>query len=405
MPPKKLFEHVKIGPVILRNRTIRSAAFEGMAPGHLVSDQLIDYHASLKGIGMTTVAYSAVNRTGLTFPHQLWMRREALPGLRKLTDAVHATGAKVSIQLGHAGNMAGDYRISGWPVAPSAKFNLYAPTWPRRMSQKDINDTAKDFGKAVRLVKEAGFDAVEVHAGHGYLISQFLSPYTNKRKDSWGGSLDNRMRFMKEVMAEVKEAAGTDTAVLVKMNTRDGFPGGMDIDESVQVARTLTESCGADALVLSGGFVSRTPMYLMRGESIAPVMGKLMPWWWLRWGVQVFGNWLIPAVPYSDTYFLEDAKRFRWELPKAKLIYIGGVSSRKDADAALEAGFDAVAIARALIREPDFVDRLQRDELEGKDGVSKCDHCNYCAARIYTRNMACHRREPAPPEVRHLLPA
>jgi 2,4-dienoyl-CoA reductase-like NADH-dependent reductase (Old Yellow Enzyme family) len=270
------------------------------------------------------------------------------------------------------------------------------------MTSDDIEWTVEDFGDAVKLAKEAGFDAVEVHAGHGYLVSQFLSPYTNKRTDEFGGSLDNRMRFMRRVIGRVREAAGTDTAVLVKMNLRDGFEGGMELDESLVVAKTLTE-LGADALILSGGFVSRAPMFLMRGDSIAPVMKHFLPFW-LRWGLAVAGPWMIPAVAYSPTFFMDDAKKVRAALPHANLVYVGGVSSRSDADAALEAGFDAVAIARSLIREPDFVNRLKSDEANGSPGESRCDHCNYCAARIYTTYMACHRAEEAPVAVRHLLP-
>jgi 2,4-dienoyl-CoA reductase-like NADH-dependent reductase (Old Yellow Enzyme family) len=126
MSKKRLFDALRIGPVTLANRTIRAAAFEGMSPGHLVSPQLLEYHASVAkgGTGMTTVAYASVNRTGLAFPHQLWLRKEAVPGLRRLVDTVHANGSKASIQIGHCGNMASNWKISGRAVAPSAKFNL-----------------------------------------------------------------------------------------------------------------------------------------------------------------------------------------------------------------------------------------------------------------------------------------
>ena len=145
------------------------------------------------------------------------------------------------------------------------------------------------YGNAVNLAREAGFDAVEVHAGHGYLISQFLSPYTNHRKDEYGGSLENRMRFMDLVMEEVMKAAGNDMAVFVKMNMRDGFKGGMEIDESIQVAKRLLEH-GVHGLVLSGGFVSRAPMYVMRGAMPIRSMSYYMNCWWLKYGVRMFGK-------------------------------------------------------------------------------------------------------------------
>ena len=386
-----LFEPVRIGPLTLKNRTIRAAAFEGMAPGHQVSDELVAYHQAVAagGVGMTTVAYAAVEQSGLAFAHQLWLRPEAVPGLRRLTDAVHHEGAKASIQLGHCGNMAKPDVAGGRVIAPSARFNLYGPVWPRAMNDEDLKRVTASFGAAVRVARDAGFDAVEVHAGHGYLISQFLSPYTNRRADAYGGPLANRMRFMREVMAEVKRAAGQDLAVVVKTNLRDGFKGGIELEEAVEVARALEQE-GADALVLTGGFVSRAPMYVMRGPMPMKEMAKRMPQWWMRALLGLFGEKLVPPLPYQDHYFLEDATVVRREL-KLPLVYVGGVASRAAADEVLARGFDAIAIARALIREPGFVKRLEQEEREAKGSSgSLCDHCNVCAARIYTTTMACH---------------
>ncbi len=392
-PPRSLFEPVRLGPVVLRNRTIRAAAFEGMAPGHQVSAALVDYHRAVArgGVGMTTVAYAAVMQSGLAFPHQLWLRRAAIPGLCRLADAVHAEGARISVQIGHCGNMARPALAGGRALAPSARFNPYGPTLPRAMTRRDIAEVVAAFGTAVRIAKESGFDAIEVHAGHGYLLSQFLSPSTNRRRDEYGGPLANRVRFVREVMTVVREAAGAELAVLVKMNMRDGFRGGLELDEALEVARVL-EACGADALVLSGGFVSRTPMYIMRGRMPTEVMGRGIPQWWLRGLVRVVGPWLMRALPYEDHYFLEDARVVRRAL-SLPLVYVGGVASRAAAEAVLAAGFDAIAMARALIREPDFVARLARETTEARSSPARCDHCNACAARIYTTSMACHHRE------------
>lgn len=238
-----LFTPGKIGPLTLRNRTIRAAAFESMCPGNAPSEQLFNYHTSVAagGIGMTNIAYAAVTQSGLSFERQLWMRPDIIPGLRKLTDAIHKEGAAASIQLGHCGNMS-HKRICGCtPISASSGFNLYSPTIVRGMRQSEIASMARAYGEAVRLAREAGMDAVEIHAGHGYLISQFLSPYTNHRKDEYGGSLENRMRFMRMCMEEVMKAAGSDMAVTVKTNMRDGFKGGLEIDECLEVARTLQE--------------------------------------------------------------------------------------------------------------------------------------------------------------------
>lgn len=390
-----LFTPVTLGPLTLRNRSIRSAAFESMCPGNVPSPQLLDYHRSVAagGVGMTTVAYAAVTRSGLSFDRQLWMRPEIVPGLRELTDAVHAEGAAASIQLGHCGNMSHKSICGCLPVGASSGFNLYSPTFVRGLRADELPEMAKAYGRSVCLAREAGFDAVEIHAGHGYLISQFLSPSINHRKDEFGGTLANRMRFMEMVMEEVLKAAGNDMAVLVKMNMRDGFRGGMELDESLQVARKLQE-LGAHALVLSGGFVSKAPMYVMRGEMPIRTMTHYMTCWWLKYGVRLVGKYMIPSVPFREAYFLEDALKFR-EVLDIPLVYVGGLVSRQKIEEVLNHGFEAVQMGRALLNEPDFVNRMRREE----NARCNCRHSNYCIARMYTLDMACHQhlQEELPP--------
>lgn len=390
-----LFTPVTLGPLTLRNRSIRSAAFESMCPGNVPSPQLLDYHRSVAagGVGMTTVAYAAVTRSGLSFDRQLWMRPEIVPGLRELTDAVHAEGAAASIQLGHCGNMSHKSICGCLPVGASSGFNLYSPTFVRGLRVDELPEMAKAYGRSVCLAREAGFDAVEIHAGHGYLISQFLSPSTNHRKDEFGGTLANRMRFMEMVMEEVMKAAGNDMAVLVKMNMRDGFRGGMELDESLQVARKLQE-LGAHALVLSGGFVSKAPMYVMRGEMPIRTMTHYMTCWWLKYGVRLVGKYMISSVPFREAYFLEDALKFR-EALDIPLVYVGGLVSRQKIEEVLNHGFEAVQMGRALLNEPDFVNRMRREE----NARCNCRHSNYCIARMYTLDMACHQhlQEELPP--------
>lgn len=389
MKTSKLFTEASIGPITLRNRTIRSAAFESMCPGNAPSQQLLDYHRSVAagGVGMTTVAYAAVAQSGLSFDRQLWMRKEIVPGLRKLTDSVHKEGAAASIQLGHCGNMSHKKICGETPVGASSGFNLYSPTFVRGLRRDELRVMAKAYGNAVRLARESGFDAVEIHAGHGYLISQFLSPYTNHRKDEYGGSLDNRMRFMDEVMAEVMKAAGNDMAVLVKVNMRDGFKGGMDIEESLQVAHRLVND-GAQALVLSGGFVSKAPMYVMRGAMPIKAMTHYMDCWWLKWGVRMAGHLMIPTVPFKEAYFLDDAMLFRKEIKNIPLVYVGGLISREKIEDVLDKGFEFVQMGRALLNEPGFVKRMKLDV----NARCTCKHSNYCIARMYSIDMACHQR-------------
>jgi 2,4-dienoyl-CoA reductase-like NADH-dependent reductase (Old Yellow Enzyme family) len=394
-----LFTSYKLGVITLRNRVIRAAAFEGMCPGNSPSDELINYHRAVAagGVAMTTVAYAAVERSGLSFPHQLLLRNEVVPKLKTLTNAVHKEGAACSIQIGHCGNMAKASIAGSRPVAPTSRINFYGPTFPRAMNTTDIHSIAHSYGKAVHLARESGFDVVEVHAGHGYLISQFLSPYTNHREDEFGGSLDNRTRFMRLVMEEVKHAAGSDMAVLVKMNMRDGFKGGMEQDECLEVARMLEEA-GADALVLSGGFVSKAPMYILRGAMPVKILAHYMEDRLIRMFVRLFGNQLIKAEAFKEAYFLEDALKFRAKL-KLPLVYVGGLLSQEMIDAVLEKGFEMVAVARALIKDPDFINKLLHQTLSR----SSCDICNYCIAKMYTREVSCIQNEEVNPEIMEML--
>ncbi|MBQ6725558.1 MAG: NADH:flavin oxidoreductase [Bacteroidales bacterium] len=385
----EIFTPCTIGPITLRNRTIRSAAFENMCYGNRPSQDLFNYHTAVArgGIGMTTVAYASVNRSGVSFDGQLWMREEIIPALKELTDAIHAEGAKASIQLGHCGNMTHFYTCGGIPVGASTGFNLYSPTFVRALKKKEILALVEDFGKAVDLARKAGFDCLEIHAGHGYLISQFLSPYTNHRRDEYGGPLENRMLFMRQVITKVMEVAGNDMAVVVKTNMYDGFRSGMQVPECIEVAKEL-ERLGVHALVLTAGFVSKAPMEVMHGAMPLKAMAYYMnPWrfWWLKLGLKFFGRMMVPTVPFKEAYFLDTAKQFRKEL-KMPLIYVGGLVSKEKMEEALGEGFVALQMARALVNDTDFVNKLR----SGETTRSACKHSNYCIGRMYTLEMKCH---------------
>lgn len=385
----KLFTPYKLGGVTLRNRVIRSAAFESMGKDFSPTQALKDYHVSVArgGVGMTTVAYASINRSGISFNKQLWLRDEIVPGLRDLTDAVHKEGAAVGIQLGHCGNMTHWSTAGSFPVSASNGFNLYSPTFHRRMTKSEITEFAKDFGKAVDTAYNAGFDSVEIHAGHGYLISQFLSPYTNHRRDEFGGSLQNRMRFMNMVLEEVMEMARKrGMGVLVKHNMEDGFKRGIQIPESIEIAKQI-ETFGVDGIVLSSGFVSKAPMAVMRGRIPTKTMGYYMGWneWLQKIVVSLFGQWLIKQYDFEECYFLENAKKFR-EALKGPLVYVGGLVSREGIERVLDEGFELVQMARALVNDPAFVNKLKAGDMSTRSG---CDHRDYCMARMYSVDMQC----------------
>lgn len=394
----KLFTPYKLGPVTLRNRTIRSAAFESMGKDFGPTQKLKDYHVSVArgGIGMTTLAYASINRSGVSFNSQLWLRPKIVPALRDITDAIHAEGAAAGIQIGHCGNMTHWSTAGCFPVSASNGFNLYSPTFHRRLRRDEIVEMARDFGRAVETAHEAGFDSVEVHAGHGYLISQFLSPYTNHRRDEFGGSLANRMRFMDMCLEEVMQAAARcRMAVLVKHNMEDGFRGGIEIPESIEIAKRI-ESFGVDGIVLSSGFVSRAPMAVMRGRIPTKTMGYYMPWkmWPQKIVVSLFGQWMIKQYDFEECFFLENAKRFRREL-KCPLVYVGGLVSRRGVERVLDEGFELVQMARALVNDPAFVNRMREGDINTRSG---CDHKDYCIARMYSIDMQCCHNCPDLPD-------
>ena len=275
------------------------------------------------------------------------------------------------------------------PIGASSGINFYAYTPVRAMRHDEIRQVAADFGRAVHTACDAGFDCVEVHAGHGYLISQFLSPYTNRRRDEFGGSLDNRMRFLRMCMDEVMEAAARrKMAVLVKHNMEDGFRGGIEIPESIEIARTI-ESYGVDGIVLSSGFVSKAPMAVMRGIIPLYTMSYYMQWW-LRIFVRLFGRFMIRQYPFEECFFLDNARKFRAAL-KGPLVYVGGLVSREGIERVLDSGFELVQMARALVNDPAFVDKLREGDMTTR---SACDHRNYCIARMYSLDMQCCKHCP-----------
>lgn len=380
----------RLGPLALRNRVIKTATFEGMTPGGTPSEALISHHRTLAagGVGMTTVAYCAVSADGRTFGEQLWMRPDVVPALRRLTDAVHAEGAAVSIQLGNCGGFSKNVAL-GWrgPLGPSFGVNAYGLMaglpFVRAMSEADIAQVIDDFGTAARLAVSAGFDALELHLGHGYLLSQFLSPAFNRRRDRWGGDLDNRMRLPLAVMARVRAEVGAGVAVLAKTNLRDGFRGGLELADAIGVAQRL-EAAGIDGIVLSGGVTSRTPFYLFRGRRPLAEMIEVEKSALQRFVLRTVGPLVIKEYPFEPLFFLPLAREVR-NAVRVPLVLLGGALGIDDLDTAMREGFEFVAIGRGLIADPDLVVRLQRGEITR----SRCNSCNACVAEMDRGGVRC----------------
>jgi 2,4-dienoyl-CoA reductase-like NADH-dependent reductase (Old Yellow Enzyme family) len=377
------FEPFRLNRLELRNRIVKAATFEGMAPGSTVSPRLVKHHADLAagGVAMTTVAYCAVTADGRTFADQLFMRPELVPPLRALTDAVHRHGAAASVQLGHCGSFSNNRAlVAKRPKGPSRAFNKLGALSGRpladALTEAELGELVEAFARAAVLAREAGFDAVELHLGHGYLLSQFLSPDSNRRTDAFGGPLENRARFPLAVVEAVRAALPSGFPVLAKVNLRDGHQGGLELEESVHVGRWL-EARGADALVLSGGCVSRDAFYLFRGERPLKEMIAAEKSWAQKTALLLFGPAVIKAHPFEPMYFLPLALEMRRAV-KLPLVLLGGLTALGHLQRARDEGFELVAMARALIHDPQLVAKLQAGTVK----ASGCVPCNRCVAEM-----------------------
>ncbi len=372
----------KLGPITLRNRTIKSATFEARTPGALVSDDLIEFHRrpAAGGVGMTTVAYCAVSQGGRTEGNGIWMRPEAVPGFQKLTEAIHAEGAAVSAQIGHAGPVANARSNKARALAPVRFFNPIGMRFAKKAGRDDIDDVIAAHANAAQLAVDAGFDAVEVHLGHNYLASAFLSPLINRRNDEFGGSLENRAKVARGIVMAVRRAVKDQIAVTAKLNMSDGVRGGISVDEAITTAKWLQDDGALDAIELTAGSSLVNPMYLFRGDApLKEFAGAFPPP--LRWGMRMTGTKFLREYPYREAYLLREAKQFRAELT-IPLILLGGITNRETMDVAMAEGFQFVAMGRALLAEPDLINRIARD---GAGVRSACTHCNRCMPTIYTR--------------------
>lgn len=360
-----------------------------MSRDGLMTDALIDFHREFAagGVGMTTLSYCAVASEGRTFKHQLWMREEALPGLRRFTEAMRAEGTTAAIQLGHAGWFASPHAMKERPVGPSRTFSPHAQTFARKASDADLERLTGKFADAARLAVDAGFEGVEVHAGHGYLLSQFLCPWNNRRRDRFGGSLENRARFPRQVLRAVHEAVGGRAAVWAKLNMDDGFDGGLTLDEGVQVARWIEEDGSVDALELTGGHTTKSPFYLMRGDVPVREMIANQKHWVARLGMRVVARRMLRPWEFEEAFFLESARRFRAAL-SLPIILLGGINRLDTMEAAIAEGFEFLAVGRALIRDPDLVARMQAGELR----AGRCSHCNLCMVEMERGGTRCVER-------------
>ncbi|MBZ5734752.1 NADH:flavin oxidoreductase [Nocardioides sp. TRM66260-LWL] len=381
MSAPDVFAPATLGPIALRNRTVKAATFEGATPDGEVTDRLIDFHLAVArgGVGLTTVAYLSVAPEGRTHRDVIVLEERALPGLTRLADAVKATGARIAGQVGHAGPVANGRSNGVHALAASRMPSPLSMQMVRSASEADLARITRAYVDGARLLVRAGFDVLELHMAHSYLISSFLAPGLNRRKDAWGGPLEHRMRLARQVARAVREEVGDEVAITAKVSTGDGFKGGVTTDEGLALAQALEADRSVDALELSGGSSLMNPMYLFRGEAPVKEFAATMPWL-VRTGMRTpVGRSFLRSYPFQEAYFWDRAVRFR-EAVDLPLILLGGIDRTDTMERAMEAGFDLVAMGRALLREPDLVNRLAA----GRADAGVCVHCNRCMPTIYS---------------------
>jgi 2,4-dienoyl-CoA reductase-like NADH-dependent reductase (Old Yellow Enzyme family) len=378
----RCFSEARMNGLTLRNRLIKAATFEGKSPGGVPSPELVRFHQRIGegGVGMTTLAYCAAEADGRIHEDMMFMHEGIRAELENMIETLHETGTRVSGQLGHCGNFSKNREFQGRrPLGPTRGINslglAYGLPLAGALSQPQIRERVEVFARAATFMKSVGFDAIEIHFGHGYAISQFISPRTNKRTDEYGGRLENRMRFGLEVLAAVRGAVGDAFPLLGKISMTDGVRGGTTYDDAVEISAML-EAGGIDVIICSGGTSSMNPMLLFRGDSLAEGLIEHEKSALMKLGLRLAGSRMFRDYPYEETYFLDPARRIR-ERVQCGVCYIGGACTSESLARLMSEGFDFVQLGRGLIFDPDMPRNAAASGYR-----NGCTHCNRCATLI-----------------------
>ncbi|HLW39001.1 MAG TPA: NADH:flavin oxidoreductase [Brumimicrobium sp.] len=385
----KLLSPAKLNGITLPNRVIKAATFEGMLDdNHNITDQCIEFHENMAkgGVGMTTLAYCAPEPDGRMIDSYLYIREEIKPQLQKLAEKVHQQGVFLSGQIAHCGGFSRNKKLQRKrPVAPSTQFLMtglpYGIYFSQKMDRKRMDEVTDSFVQTAKIMKESGFDALEIHFGHGSLLSQFISPLTNKRKDEYGGSIENRMRYPLEVLHAIRQEVGSNFPILAKISLFDDVKGGISLEDGIKSAELL-DKAGIDGIILSAGTSSQNPMLLFHGDSILPGLLTYEKSPLLRLGMKMISKRFFRNYPYKELYLFEAAKKVR-EVVHCNLIYIGGAMTPESLAIVMDAGFDFVQSGRPLIRDSQLVHHLKE---YGMNYVNGCDACNQCAPMMSDPN-------------------
>ena len=389
-----LFEKTRIKSMELKNRLVRSATHEGMCdPDGFPTQPLLKLYERLAkgGVGLIITGYSFVSQDGKSpFIGMQGIDTDAhVPKYRRLVDHVHQQGSKIAMQIVHCGRQTTPEASGVQPMAPSrVKDKLYLVT-PREMTEEDIKRVIRDFAQAGRRVRESGFDALQLHASHGYLLSQFLCPHTNRRKDKWGGSVENMMRIVKEIYLSIREQVGEDYPILIKMNAYDNMKNGLRLDQSIQMAKMMSEM-GFDAIEVSCG-IMEDGNSMARGELPLDVFVK-------EWSIYNnknplykfimtrLGEKIIKPMPFTSAYNVESAKEIKRKV-NVPIFVVGGITERRTMENIISNGSaDYISLCRSLIADPKFPEKIRK----GSNELSRCIHCNLCCAYMYGRPLRCY---------------
>jgi len=352
----ELFEPINIGKLTLKNRFMRSATHEWLASDEgFVTDRMIDFYRKLAqgDIGLIVPGYAYVDPSGKSSVRQGAIYDDRfIPGYQKLVNAVHQYDSKIALQIVHGGRQV-KLRLIGThtPLAPSAVKDSSSGITPKEMSEEEIQYIKQKFVEAIVRAKEAGFDACQLHIAHGFLLSEFISPYTNRRQDRWGGSTENRSRFILEIIREARKLVGEEFPIFAKLNSTDGVRDGLTPEESARVARLLA-SAGVSLIEVSGGIAEA-------GD------------------VAARSNILEPE---QEAYFASAGRLIRTTVKQAvgeqtQVALVGGLRSLSVMQRIIREGVaDIISMCRPFIREPDLVLKFKRGEKERADCIS----CNGC---------------------------
>jgi 2,4-dienoyl-CoA reductase-like NADH-dependent reductase (Old Yellow Enzyme family) len=344
-----LFTPLRIGPVTIPNRFVRSATHDFMAEedGSVTERHLTLFNKLAEGeVGLIITGHAYVNPAGKASPRQVGVHEDRMvEGLSRIPQAVHDFPSRVFLQIAHAGRQTKEKICGCTPLAPSAVYEPVFKVMPRAMTKEEVKTTIDEFVQAGRRAKQAGFDGVQLHVAHGYLLNSFISPYTNRREDEYGGSLLNRARILREILGGLKSLAGSDFPVIAKLNSSDFIPQGLSIEESIKIARLL-KADGLDGVEVSGGMSEA---------------GQGSIWQGLR-------------AQKEEGYFVDSASRFKASL-RIPVFGLGGFRTFAVMERAIEEGkVDLISLSRPLIREPDLVKKFRLGQVD----KSECISCNKC---------------------------